>query len=84
MDQLVGVIHGRSHARFDEEIQSTAKSPAKATPQVRKRLTAAPAPKAVAKAAPKTSANSPVPAAASEADDQAFLSLANDKDLQDF
>lgn len=84
VDQLVGVIHGRSHARFDEEIQSTAKSPAKATPQVRKRLTAAPAPKAVAKAAPKTSANSPVPAAASEADDQAFLSLANDKDLQDF
>jgi len=80
VDQLVGVIHGRSHVRFDEEIQGKAKPSAKATPQVRKRLTAAPTPKTPAKAPKEPS----VPAAVTEAEEQAFLSLANDKDLQDF
>ena len=87
VEQLVGVIHGRSHARFDEEIRSTSTPSVKATPQMRKRLTAAPAPKAAPKAASSVATppkESPVSAAVREAEDEAFLSLANDKDLQDF
>ncbi|MBN1511263.1 MAG: hypothetical protein JXB13_04560, partial [Phycisphaerae bacterium] len=87
VDQLVGVIHGRSHGNMDVEAVPASKPLVKSTPQVRKRLTPTPAPKAASKAASNTAKatkESSVPAAASEAEEQAFLSLANDKELQDF